>query len=48
MKKYDKIVLLAKTMLNTIEVLIYKALIDSYINHDKTFKYIMYQENRMR
>ena len=27
--------LLAKTKLNTIEVLISKALIDSYINHDK-------------
>ena len=34
-KKHDKIVLLAKTKLNTIEVLISKALIDSYINHDK-------------
>ena len=30
-KKYDKIVLLAKTKLNTIEVLISNALIDSYI-----------------
>ena len=28
-------VLLAKTKLNTIQVLIYKALIDSYIYHDK-------------
>ena len=37
MKKHDKIVLLAKTKLNTIEVLISKALIDSYINHDKIF-----------
>ena len=34
-KKHDKIVLLAKTKLNTIEVFISKALIDSYINHDK-------------
>ena len=34
-KKHDKIVLLAKTKLNAIEVLISKALIDSYINHDK-------------
>ena len=29
------IVLLAKTQFNTIEVLISKSLIDSYINHDK-------------
>ena len=35
-------------MLNTIEVLIYKALIDSHINNDEIFKYIMYQENTMR
>ena len=28
-------VLLVKTKLNTIEVLVSKALIDSYINHDK-------------
>ena len=34
MKKHDKIVLLAKK-LNTIEVLISKLLIDSYINHDE-------------
>ena len=34
MKKHDKIVLLAKK-LNTIEVLISKPLIDSYINHDE-------------
>ena len=33
-KKHDKIVLLAKTKLNTIKVLISKALIHSYINHD--------------
>ena len=33
--KHDKIVLLAKTKLSTIEGLIYKALLDSYINHDK-------------
>ena len=32
-KKHDKIVLLAKTKLNTIEVLISKVLIASYINH---------------
>ena len=34
-KKQDKIVLLAKTKLNTINILISKALINSYINHDK-------------
>ena len=34
-KKYDKIVLLGKTKLNTFEILISKALIDSYISHDK-------------
>ena len=34
-KKHDKIVLLAKPKLNSIEVLIIKALIDSNISHDK-------------
>ena len=34
-KKHDKIVLLAKSKLNSIEVLISKVLIDSYINHDE-------------
>ena len=34
-KRHDKIVSLAKTKLNTIEVLISKAVIDSYSNHDK-------------
>ena len=33
-KKHDKIVLLAKSQLNRIEVLISKALIDSNISHD--------------
>ena len=33
--KLDKIVLLGKTMLNTIEALIYRAFIDSYISHDE-------------
>ena len=32
-KKHDQMVLLAKTKLNTIEALISKALINSYINH---------------
>ena len=35
MKKQNKIVLLAKTNLNTIEVLIPKVLIDSYVSHEK-------------
>ena len=34
-KKHDKIVLLGKDKINTIEVLISKALIDSYISHDE-------------
>ena len=33
-KKYDKIVLLEKDKLNTIEFLTSKALINSYISHD--------------
>ena len=34
-KKHDTIVLLAKSKLNSIEVLISKALIDSNISHDE-------------
>ena len=34
-KKHDKIVLLGKDKLNTIEVLISKALIDSYVSNDE-------------
>ena len=34
-KKQDNIELVTKTKLNTIKVLISKALIDSYINHDE-------------
>ena len=34
-KKHDKIVLLGKDKLNTIEVLTSKALINSYISHDE-------------
>ena len=34
-KKHDKIVLLAKRKLNTIKVLISKALMQPYVNHDK-------------
>ena len=35
-KKHDKIVFLAKRKLNTIKVLISKALMQPYVNHDKT------------
>ena len=35
MKKHGKIVLLGKDKLNTTEVLILKALTDSYIRHDE-------------
>ena len=34
-KKYDKLLLLGKTKLDHIEVLISKAIIDSYISHDE-------------
>ena len=34
-KKHDKIILLAKTKLNSIDILIIQALINSYISHDK-------------
>ena len=34
-KKHDKVVLLSKSKLNSIEVLISKALIDSVIGHDE-------------
>ena len=34
-KRHDKIVLLAKTKLNSIEVAISKSLIDSCISHDE-------------
>ena len=36
-KWHDNIVLLRKAKLNTIEVLISKSLIDSYIGHDEFF-----------
>ena len=35
MKKHDKIVLLGKDQLNTIDVLVSKSLNNSYISHDK-------------
>ena len=34
-KKHDKMVLLRKAKLTTIEIVINKALIDFYINHDE-------------
>ena len=34
-KKHDKILLLAKTKLKSIEVLTYRALINSHIRHDE-------------
>ena len=37
-KKHDKIVLLGKDKLNTIEVLISKAIIDLYFIHDELFQ----------
>ena len=37
-KKHNKIVLLAKSKLNTTEVLIYRTLIDSNIGHNSFFK----------
>ena len=36
-KKHDKMLLLGKNKLNIIRVLIFKALIDSYISHDEFF-----------
>ena len=47
-KKHHKIVLLAKAKLDTIEVQISKALIDSYINYDDFVSVNMCHENKMR
>ena len=49
-KKHDKIVLLGKDKLNTIEVLISKALINSYITHDKfvSVNYVLGECNEIR
>ena len=49
-KKHDKIVLLRKDKLNTIEVLISKALIDSYIIHGEfvLIKNILREYNEMK
>ena len=49
-KKHDKIVLLAKSKLNSIEVLISKALIDSVISHDEfvLINNVLKQYNEMK
>ena len=49
-KKHDKIVLLAKSKLNSIEVLICKALIDSVISHDEfvLITYVLKKCNKMK
>ena len=44
MKKHDKIVLLAKTKLKSIDLLIYRALINSYISHYEFGKRIWWYE----
>ena len=40
-KKHDKLMLLAKSKLNAIKVLIFMALINSYINHREFFQQII-------
>ena len=48
-KNHDQIVLLANAKLNTFEVLISKALIDSYIKHHKFIEFREFNlENLMR
>ena len=49
-KKHDKKVLLGKSKLNTIEVLISKALTDSVISHDKfvLMNNVLKQYNEMK
>ena len=49
-KKHDKILVLGKDKLNTIEVLISKALIDSYISHDEfvSVKNVLREYSEMR
>ena len=48
-KKHDKIVLLAKSKLNVIEVLISKALIDSVIRNDEfvLINYVLKEYNEI-
>ena len=48
-KKHDKIVLLVKDKLNTIEVLISKVLIDSYISHEFiSVNFVLIEYNEMK
>ena len=47
-KKHNKTALLANTKLNTIEVLISKSFVHSYINHDEFAWRKMCQKNIMR
>ena len=49
-KKHDKIVLLTKNKLSTIEVYFFKAIVDSNINHDKfaTVKAALKEYNDMK
>ena len=49
-KKHDKIVLLGKDKLNTIEVLISKAVMESYISHDQFFSVndVLREYNKMK
>ena len=49
-KKHNQIVLLTKSKLNSIEVLISKALIDSVIDHDEfvLMNYVLKEYNEMK
>ena len=49
-KKHDKIVLLGKDKLNTVEVLISKAVMESYISHDQFFSVndVLREYNKMK
>ena len=47
-KEHDKIVLLAKTKLNNVEVLISKFLIDSNIGRDEFVDYVLKEYNEMK
>ena len=49
-KKHDAILLLAKSELNSIEVLISKALIDSIISHDEIalINNVLKENNKMK
>ena len=49
-KKREEVVFSGKSKLNTIEVLIFKSLIDSYITHDKfvSVKNVLREYNEMK